>query len=147
MLLQEKQLPPAARNIIPVIQLYGNDKEYDIHPFLAKELRKNKWRKVSRGYRPFFVSSCGKYILKQSFLSEERRIPDCSIPTYKISEGQYPWMIQAKANRSPKARNQAWRSFNRKINSKKNCYDDLSNCDIHEGNVGVYKGKSVLIDW
>jgi hypothetical protein len=107
-----------------------------------------KWgfvRKSTSGASDYvYISRKHKLVLKRSYLVGTK--PVCAIPTMAIpcrwesceDEGQGPVYVQPLADVGWKAAGKAYGAI----------YDSsLGGSDLHDGNVAIYNGQAVCIDW
>ena len=122
----------------------------DSHPSWRKaaaEIAK-KWgfvRKSTSGVSEYvYISRKHKLVLKRSYLCGTK--PVCAIPTMAIpcrwtsynDEGHGPVYVQPLANVSWDAADKAYDAIqDSRINTS----------DLHDGNVALYNGQAVCIDW
>lgn len=130
-------------NLKPYIQEVRKtikDKVVDIDKLLALRWK----RKGGSQWTKLIESPDGKVILKKGYISYNAFPPEGSyVPTYRFNKrDMYGYTLQAKARAGAVSQKKAWEYFSSKTNDK-----EFSSFDLHKGNVGIYKGKPVLIDW
>jgi len=124
--------------------------EYDEHPSWRKaaSVFAKKWGfvlKSTSGVSEYvYISRKHKLVLKRSYLCGNK--PVCAIPTLAIpcrwtgceDEGRGPVYVQPLANVSWDATDKAYDAI---------CYSSVNISDLHDGNVAIYNGMAVCIDW
>jgi hypothetical protein len=135
----------AYKDISKAIDLSNDD-----HPSWrdAASVFAKKWgfvRKSTSGVSDYvFISRKHKLVLKRSYLVGAK--PVCAIPTMAIpcrwqscgDEGYGPVYVQPLANVSWAAADKAYDAI---------CNSRISINDFHDGNVALYNGMAVCIDW
>jgi len=93
--------------------------------------------------RVFFSKKLG-VVVKRPYLTGRKltkRQAKYLIPTltFTNSKGRCPWFVQPLCTATEKAGDRAYRFFSAR--------ESLSFGDLHEGNVGYYRGKPVIFDY
>lgn len=101
-------------------------------------LLRNGWKHKRTKRRVWIlVSPCGQFIVKSgTFVSDKPR----RFAVFTRIFGD--WSLQPKVDQSNQARKKAWAYF-KPISEDQNFYY----LDIHDQNVGLFKGQPVLFDW
>ncbi len=93
-----------------------------------------------------FISKKKGFVVKRSYLCRDGyRFPKCAIWTKAIpfrspydDDSNGPVYVQPIADVSYRAADRAYEAIDD---------SDVRTSDLHEGNVGIYRGKAVAIDW
>lgn len=97
---------------------------------------------------PLYISPCGQFLIKLGYMGRDARIPaEHLIPTVYATtpeEDTYVWTLQPIADITYDSRQTAYRYF-QGLEVDGECFDDVY--DAHDGNVAIWNGKPVLIDW